>query len=98
MDEILQELISRVCEGFPSRDVIISNVSDQKRLAVMSHYAWKHKIGFHPDMFRDALKSTSMFKCLKEEELDSKANELCNQADFAKSLFHAAFDLEKLSI
>ena len=64
----------------------------------MVHYAWKHNLGFHPDMFQEALKATELFKSLPEEEIDAKSDELCLQADFAKSMFHAAFDLDKLSI
>ncbi len=98
MEEELQKLIYTLCDGFPTRDVIVSNISDHKRLAIMAHYAWKHEIGFHPDMFKEALKATRMFKNLSERELEDKANLLCNQADFATSMFHAAFDLAKLSI
>lgn len=98
MEEKLKELIFKVCAGFPTRDVCICNISDQKRFARMSHYAWKYELGFHPDMFKEALSSLDKFKCLSGDELDTKANELCKEADFAKSMFHAAFDLEKLSI
>ncbi|MBD5263286.1 MAG: hypothetical protein HDS39_04345 [Bacteroides sp.] len=98
MDERLQELIFAVCNGFPTRDVSVSQVFDQQRFARMVHYAWKHNLGFHPDMFQEALKATELFKSLPEEEIDAKSDELCLQADFAKSMFHAAFDLDKLSI
>lgn len=98
MDEKLQELIFAVCDGFPTRDVCVSHICDQRRLARMAYYAWKNEIGFHPDMFQEALKATELFKSLPEEEIDSKSNELCLQADFAKSMFHAAFDLENLSV
>ncbi len=84
MEEHLQELINNVCGGFPTRDVEIINVFDQRRFARMVHYAWKQGIGFHPDMFMN--------------EIETKAHELCNKADFAKSMFHAAFELENLSI
>lgn len=76
----------------------VSNVFDQRKFARMAHYAWKHEIGFHPDMFRDALKNTDIFQSLPENEIEAKAHELCRQADFAKSVFHAAFDLENLTI
>ena len=59
---------------------------------------WKQGIGFHPDMFMNALKETELFKGLSEKEIETKAHELCNKADFAKSMFHAAFELENLSI
>lgn len=98
MDEKLQELIFALCGGFPTHDVCVSQVFDQRRFARMAHYAWKHNIGFHPDMFQEALKATELFKSLPEEEIYKKANQLYLQADFAKSMFHAAFDLEKLSI
>ncbi len=98
MEEHLQELIHNVCNGFPTRDVEIINVFDQRRFARMAHYAWKHGIGFHPDMFMNALKETELFRNLSEKEIEAKAHELCNQADFAKSMFHAAFELENLSI
>ena len=98
MDKKLQELIFAVCDGFPTRDVSVSHVFDQRRFAIMAHYAWKHNLGFHPDMFQEALKATELFKSLPEEDLEKKANQLCIRADFAKSMFHAAFELEKLSI
>lgn len=49
-------------------------------------------------MFMNALKETELFKGLSEKEIETKAHELCNKADFAKSMFHAAFELENLSI
>lgn len=98
MDSRLQELILDVCHGFPSRDVSVSHIFDFRRFAKMVHYAWKNEIGFHPDMFKDALRSDNLFNSLSEEELEAKASELCSQADFAKTIFHAAFDLEKLTI
>lgn len=98
MEKHLQKLIHNVCNGFPTRDVEIINVFDQRRFALMAHYAWKQGIGFHPDMFMDALKETELFKSLSEKEIEAKAHKLCNQADFAKSMFHAAFELENLSI
>lgn len=98
MDEKLQELIQTVCSGFPTLDVNVSQVFDLRRFARMVHYAWKNEIGFHPDMFTEALKKAELFKNLNEDELESKANELCHQADFAKSMFHATFKLEKLSL
>ncbi len=49
-------------------------------------------------MFMNALKETELFRNLSEKEIEAKAHELCNQADFAKSMFHAAFELENLSI
>lgn len=98
MDETLQELIQNVCSGFPTYDVGVSNVFDQRRLAKMAHYAWKHGIGFHPNMFKNALMKTELFQSLQEYEIETKADELCHQANFAKSMFHAAFDLENLKI
>ncbi|WP_300906032.1 hypothetical protein [uncultured Bacteroides sp.] len=98
MDETLQELIQKVCSGFPSYDVGVSNVFDLRRFAKMAHYAWKHEIGFHPEMFKEALMNTDQFHSLSENEIEAKADELCQQADFAKSMFHAAFDLENLTI
>ncbi|MDE6650126.1 MAG: hypothetical protein K2K45_09385 [Muribaculaceae bacterium] len=98
MDETLKELIQKVCSGFPTNDVVVSNVFDQRRFAKMAHYAWKHEIGFHPDMFKDTLMKTELFQSLTEQEIEARADELCQQADFAKSIFHAAFDLENLSI
>ena len=98
MDEKLQDLIHEVCSGFQTHDVNVSQVFDLRRFARMTHYAWKNNIGFHPDMFTEALKETVLFKSLNEDELESKANELCCQADFAKSMFHVAFEIEKLSL
>lgn len=98
MDETLQELIQKVCSGFPTYDVGVSNVFDQRRFAKMVYYAWKHAIGFHSDMFKNALMNTELFHSLPEHEIEAKADELCQQADFAKSMFHAAFDLENLTI
>jgi len=49
-------------------------------------------------MFKDALMNTDQFHSLSENEIEAKADELCQQADFAKSMFHAAFDLENLTI
>ena len=98
MDETLQELIQKVCSGFPTHDVGVSNVFDQRRFAKMAHFAWKHAIGFHPDMFKKALMNTELFHSLQEHEIETKAHELCQQADFARSMFHAAFDLENLTI
>ncbi len=94
----LQELIQDVCNGFPTQDVEIINVFDQRRFAQMAHYAWKQGIGFHPDMFKEALMNTDLFRSLPENEIEAKADELCQQADFAKSMFHAAFDLDNLTI
>lgn len=98
MEKHLQELIHEVCESLPTRDVEITNVFDLRRFAQMAHYAWKQEIGFHPDMFTNALKATELFKNLPEEDIKAKALKLCSKADFAKSMFHAAFDLVKLSI
>ena len=98
MDETLQELIQKVCSEFPTYDVGVSNVFDLRRFAKMAHYAWKQGIGFHPDMFKNALMNTEVFHYLQEHEIETKAHELCQQADFAKSVFHAAFDLENLTI
>lgn len=98
MDETLQDLIQKVCFGFPTYDVGVSNVFDLRRFAKMAHYAWKYEIGFNPDMFKDALMNTELFHSLPEQEIEEKAYELCRQADFAKSMFHAAFDLENLKI
>lgn len=72
MDKKLQELIFAVCDGFPTRDVSVSQVFDQRRFAIMAHYAWKHNLGFHPDMFQEALKATELFKSLPEEDLEKK--------------------------
>ena len=69
MDETLQELIQNVCSGFPSFDVSVSNLFDQRRFARMAHYAWKHEIGFHPDMFKNALMNTNLFQTLPENAL-----------------------------
>ncbi len=63
----------------------------------MAHYAWKQEICFHPDMFKEALQSNVAFSNLSEEDLEDKAHELCNQADFAKMMFHTAFDIEGLT-
>ncbi len=98
MDETLKELIQKVCSGFPSFDVSVSNHFDQRRFVRMAHYAWKHEIGFHPDMFKNALMNTNLFQTLPENEIEAMATELCHKADFAKSMFHMAFDLEKLTI
>lgn len=98
MDKTLQGLIEDVCKGFPSPDVEVTNVFDERRFARMAHYAWKHELGFNPKMFKDALKETPNFQRLSEDALEKKANELCLQACFAKAMFHAAFDLENLSI
>lgn len=98
MDVTLQNLIQQVCSGFPTLDVEVTNVFDQRRFARMSHYAWKHKIGFHPDMFKNALMNTDLFRTLPDIELEAKSKQLCRQADFIKSIFHAAFDLENLTI
>lgn len=98
MEEKLQELIRNVCSGFTTFDVKVSHIFDVRRFAIVAHYAWKHNIGFHPDMFKTALKSTKLFQTLPDEDIEAKAYELCRQADFAKSIFHAAFELENLSI
>ncbi len=98
MDETLQELIYKVCSEFPTLDVEVCNIFDQRRFARMTHYAWKNGIGFHPDMFKNALKHSNLFQGLCEEELDEKSSQLCHQADFAKNMLHATFDLEHLTI
>lgn len=98
MDKTLKELIQKVCFGLNTFDVSVSNVFDQRKFATMAHYAWKHEIGFHPDMFKIALMNTDLFHSLSENEIEATANKLCHQADFAKSMFHAAFDLENLTI
>lgn len=98
MDKKLQDLIFALCDGFSSTDVIVSHICDQRRLARLVHYAWKQEIGFNPDMFKEALTRTNNFQNLSNEELDTKANDLCKQADFGKSLLYATFDLEKLTI
>lgn len=98
MDEKLKKLILNVCQGFPTQDVVVSNTFDARRFARLVHYAWTHDIGFHPDMFKEALQTAKVFSSLSDEELEDKARTLCLQADFAKEMFHAAFDLEKLSI
>ena len=64
----------------------------------MAHYAWKNQKVFNPDMFKEVLLSVEKFQNLSEEEIEGMANELCSQADFATSLFHAAFDLNKSTI
>lgn len=98
MDQKLQELIQGVCSELPTLDVRISNVFDLRRFARMAYYAWKQDIGFHPEMFKDSLKKTELFQNLPEEVLDAKSIELCHQADFAKDILHATFDLENLKI
>ena len=64
---------------------------DQRGFARMAHYAWKNEIGFHPDMFKEVLINTDMFRYLSENEIKAKANEICRQADYAKAMYHAAF-------
>ena len=49
-------------------------------------------------MFKHALMNTNLFQTLPENEIEATAIELCHKADFAKSMFHVAFDLEKLTI
>ena len=44
MDEELQDLIVKVCTGFPTHDVTITNIFDQRRFARMVHHAWKNEI------------------------------------------------------
>lgn len=48
-------------------------------------------------MFKEALKTAKVFSLLSDDELEDKARTLCLQADFAKAMFHAAFELEELS-
>lgn len=98
MDQELQNLIQRLCLGFPTHDVNVSQIFDMRRFARMVHYAWKNEIGFHPEMFKNALKETDLFGNLSEEVLDAKSAQLCHQSDLAKGVLHAAFDIEKLSI
>ena len=98
MDQELQELIQRVCSGFPTHDVNVIQIFDMRRFARMVYYAWKHDIGFHPEMFKTALKGTELFGNFSEEALDAKSAKLCHQADFAKGILHAAFDIENLPI
>lgn len=98
MEEELQNLIVKVCAGFPTYNVSLTNIFDLRRFSKMVYFAWKHDLGFHPDMFVEALKSTECFKNLTDEDIEDKACYLCSQADFAKSIFHAAFDLESLSV
>lgn len=99
MEEHLQSLIRELCSNFTSQDVrISSNVFDLRRLAKLAHYAWIHDLCFHPDMFKNALKEVELFQSLSDDELNAKSVELCHHADFAKSIFKAAFDLEKLTI
>lgn len=98
MEDRLQELIRNVCSGFPTVDVNVSHIFDARRFAIMVHFAWKHDIGFHPDMFKAALKATELFQAMPDNVIEEKASELCYQADFAKSMYHAAFDLEHLSL
>lgn len=98
MDSTLQKLIADVCQGFPTQDVGVSQIFDARRFALMVHYAWKHEIGFHPDMFEETLRGSDVFSNLSDEELEMKACEVCHQADFAKLMFHAAFDLEGLTL
>lgn len=98
MEDKLQDLIFKVCEGLTSLDVSIYHIFDQRRFARMAHFAWKNGIGFHPEMFKIALKKIEKFNCLTDEEIEQKSHELCTQADLTKSMFHAAFDLEGLTI
>lgn len=98
MEEQLQSLIRELCSNLTSQDVRISNVFDLRRFAKLTHYAWIHDLGFHPDMFKDALKEVELFQSLSDEELNAKSAKLCHYADFAKSMFKAAFDLEKLTL
>ncbi len=98
MDGKLQELIYEVCNGFPSRDVKISQIFDQRRFVRMVHYAWKNNLSFNTEDFKETLKVVDKFKNLSEENLETKAIELCDQAEFAKLMFYTAFELENLSI
>lgn len=99
MEEQLQSLIRELCSNFTSQDVrISSNVFDLRRFAKLTHYAWIHDLGFHPDMFKNALKEVELFQSLSDDDLNAKSAELCHYADFAKSIFKAAFDLEKLTL
>ena len=92
MDQELQNLIQLVCSSFTTYDVKVSHIFDLRRFARMAHYAWKHDIGFHREMFKNALKETELFGNLTDEELDEKSLDLCLQAEFAKGILHAAFD------
>ncbi|MGN0224256.1 MAG: hypothetical protein ACI4AM_09580 [Muribaculaceae bacterium] len=94
MDQELQKLIFFFCEGLPTREVDIYNSFDLKRFARVIHCAWKHKIGFHPDMFKNALKEVEVFQPLSDEELTAKSMKLCEQADFAKSMYQLIRDEE----
>lgn len=49
-------------------------------------------------MFKNALKEVELFQSLSDDDLNAKSAELCHYADFAKSIFKAAFDLEKLTL
>lgn len=95
MDQELQDLIQCVCSGFTTHDVRVSQIFDVQRFAKMTHYAWKHEIGFHPEMFKKALRGTEVFRNLSEEELDEKSRELCRQADLAKDILRVASEIEK---
>ncbi len=64
----------------------------------MVHYAWKNHLSFNTEDFKETLKVVDKFKNLSEENLETKATELCDQAEFAKSMFYAGFELENLSI
>lgn len=99
MDQKLLEMTQAVCSGFTTRDVnvyqILLNLHEFQR---MVYYAWKLNVGFNPFMFKNALKRTKIFQDLSEEELDEKSSELCYLANFAESMFHAAFEeIDKLS-
>ena len=98
MEETLQNLILELCLQFPYRDVNITNIFDQRRFVKVVHYAWKYEIGFHPYLFKTALEATELFGSLPENEIEQASRELCIKADFVKSMFHSAFDLENLSI
>ena len=98
MDDKLQELIFEVSSHLTPGDLKISHIFDLRRFAKMAHYAWINEIGFHPSMFKESLKKAELFSSIPEDTLEDMALQLCIQADFAKSMFHAAFDIEKLPI
>ena len=98
MNDNLKKLIQDLCAGFPTQDVCVSNVFDQRRFARMVHYAWKQDKNFNQEVFKNVLKETELFKNLSDEELEKKSEVLCHYANFAKSMVYTAFNLEKLPI
>lgn len=96
MNQELQNLIQRLCSGLLTHDVSISQIFDLRRFAQMTHYAWKHEVGFHPDMFKKSLKETKLFRDLSDEVLDEKSVALCRQADFALNILRLTSDIDSL--